>query len=622
MEKTKPFVIEYNQPKVLLGCELVDLEGNIFKSSKAVIEAHRTGNVSSNPIIYCPVCGAGNRDTAWGFPRNKRKIATHKGQCPNCGERLTISYRESVDDCPSIPNKKGEPYVRIARVSGRTPSNFAHQLKWWPVSDGKLTIETVSHLCFNRTMYGNYFIQTETLRYRFIYNLDTGMCYSMKGIDIKGQPSKYSVQEQRLQNRTFDHMSLIHYEMQQDFINIVLTAMREYKGIDFLSTVEESDISCKANIYHRIDGRTVGVGSLGCINYFAEMKRSDLLDMMNITGDLVPQSAKRVFKNLISLSKDSEVEWLPQYMQRRSIRNRLNKRAISFYMYKWLHACGLKDVNIMNRIVDDYIDNVTYRPEDYSPFSEPSADSTNMSWIVKNGCLDISSDNMKFMRWAINGRDANSIYHLVKSALHHQHHLLFDSARMYKELVDTDYELPQNVGTLKELHDELSVLNNKRRHSNLVIKYSEDEKNLEMDCGEYSFRLAKDTDSLYDIGKELSICVGSYGRDAAAKRCTIVTMSRDDKCVACIELSVKKKEMVMRQLKGRFNHTVKEIEPVTEWVAATGINAKCYDYETAVEHKSNGFDNRDRDYHVENPRFNQNVHARNWDVDFDVAFPF
>ena len=614
MVKTKPFVIDYRKPRVLIGGELVDSDGNIFKSITEMTKAKNKYNVMVNQIVYCPQCSVGNRDVNWGFPRNQRKRKKHKGQCPNCGKRLTLEYREDVGGYNTVLHcKKDEEQMEINRVSAHNPGIFPAQLKWWPINDGKLTLEIVTDLYFNRTMYGQYWLQHEIVRHRVIFNLDTGLCYSMRGIDRNGNPSEYSKQKHRLQNRTFGYMEVLPYAMDNAFVEIVLNALSKYKGIEY--SEEPFDPGQTHKVIHKYLylGHRIGRDSLGVMNYFAEMKSNDLEDMLRLNHESLQSNAKRSFRNLIALSKDNEVEWLPKYMQKRSIRNRLNKRVIAFYLYKWLHACGIRDVNIMNRVVDHYIDEYANNTSCTNPFDNTNYNQS-LSHIVDKYCLvsEEAKQSVDFMKWALMGRDANSVYHFIIGVFAHQRYLLTDGARMYKTIVAMGEELPRNIGNIKELHDELTVTHNKCKNKNLTIKYTNEEQKLEMDLDGYSFRLAKDTDSLYDIGKALSICVGSYGRSAAAKKCTIVTMSKDDKYVACIELRPKQKEMIMQQLKGRFNHTVTEIEPVTEWVAATGIKADCYDYKMAIEHKANAFDGQDRDYHVENPRFGNQV-VRNED---------
>lgn len=606
MIKTKPYIIDYKKPIVFIGSEYVDLQGNIFKSSKELKVAQETAQLQMNEIVYCPHCHAGNRDVDWGFPREQKRTFVHKGQCPNCGERLSLEYQASVGLRATVRNKKDEEPMSVMRVTAKAPAHCPSKLKWWPVSDGKLAIEIVSDLYFNRTMYGKYWLHHEIVRHRFIFNLDTGLCYAMRGIDDKGAPSKYSSQTNRLQNCTFTYMRDIPYDMTQDFIEVVMQAMQEYKNVAFTTIKTDDSHADRACV---CCNTRVGCHALSFINYFADMKPKDLEDMLCLERESIPASTKRVFRNLIALSKDGEVEWLPKYMQKRSIRNRLNQRVSTFFIYKWFHACGLRDVNVMNRIIDHYIDEYDAPYNVNEAYYMQDAKMASLMRIARRYCINTSDGQIKFVKWALKGRNANSIYQFIKSAFDNESYLLTDSARMYNALANVNYELPANTGTLKELHDALSALNNKRRFSNLQIEYSDAEKELEMDLDGYSFRLPKDTDSLYDIGRALNICVGSYGRRAAAKSCTIVTMSKDDKYVACIELKASKKDIVMHQLKGRFNHTVKEIEPVSEWVAATGISAKCHDYQNAIDHKKSSFDNRERDYAIADPRFNAQIAA-------------
>ena len=618
MVNTKPFVIEYKQPRVLIGCEFVNLEGNIFKSVKDLKEAEQAGNVQAKPIVFCPACGAGNRHDTWGFPitPESNRIKKHKGQCPNCGERLTLEYSYDLERSAAFSDNSPIP---VHSVKGRTPTKLSAYLKWWPVGDDKLTIETVSDMYFSRTMYGQYWLHHEVLRYRYIFNFNTGLCYSMRGVDAKGNQSKYSIQTNRLQNRTFSTFDTIPYDMNKDFAKVVLDAIAEHEGLEYEEIMDENNWNKKLEKVFLCGNHRIGVSMLGWVNYFSDMKPMDLSDMLEISHHRLSASAKKNFKNLVSLSCRGEVEWLPKYMQKRSIRRRLNQRAVSFFLYRWLYACGVRDINVMNNIVDDYINVPTDKREQRVVKRKEDQVVLSIGDIVARNCADASNVSINFMKWALRGRSAKSIYQFVTNVLTTDSYLLSDSVRMYKTLPKK--ALPDNVGNIKELHGALVVVDRKWRFSNKEIEHTDIEKALEMDIGEYSFRLAKDTDSLYDIGKALSICVGSYGRDAVAKRCTIMTMSKHGQYVACIELRVRKKDVQMVQLKSRFNHTVKEIEPITEWVAATGVNAQCSDYQNAVDHKNSGFDECNRDYHVENPRFNTPVgHHNNTDFEPNLNF--
>ena len=622
MVKTKPFVIDYKQPRVLIGCEFVDSKGEIFKSPKALKEAAYNNGVqyNINPIIFCHACGAGNRHNVWGFPNtpNARSYKQHKGQCPNCGERLTLEYGCEIAGAKAS-DENGE--IKVAQVRGKSPTGFPSALKWWPVDDGKLAIESVVDLYFSRTMHGQYWLKHEALRYRYIFNLETGLSYSMRGVDAKGNASEYSGQTNRLQNRTFGTMQL-HYDMYRDFVDVVLGALKEQKGLEYTKKLEKQRYGNEMETVYSCGNHKVSYNMLGWVNYFAVMKPVDLGDMLEMTNRDVSDGVKKYFKNLIALSSNGEVEWLPKYMQKRSIRRRLKKRAVSFYLYKWLYACGIRDINVMNSIIDDYID-VQKKEIDTSDSAIRIGFNTaiqgTVGEIVARHCVGSEQKTANFMKWALKGRSAASTHQFVTSVLASDSFMLDDSVRMYEGIPKN--HLPSNNGNLKELHDALVVVDRKLRFANKEIELTETEKSLEMDKNGYSFKLAKDTDTLYDIGKAMGICVGSYGHDAVAKRCTIMTMSKDDRYVACIELRVNKKAVQMVQLKSRFNHTVKEIAPIVEWVAATGINAECNDYHNAINQQTNGFDNSEHDYHVENPRLNVPIERRDNNANgFDFAF--
>ena len=597
MVNVKPFVIEYTHNLVFTGCEFAKKDGSVFSSLKEMKKHTGVNDFESYEILFCPSCQSGHRMVTWGFPEAKGRYSKKKGCCPNCGERITLAYEYRYENLKVVDSTSFGRNVEIKHAGGSNPAIETKALKWWPVEDGKLAIEVVTALYFSRTMYGKYWLEKELLRHRYIFNFKTGQAYMMTGVDRDGKVSKYSLQSRRLQNYTFSMCPGIPSDMREDFVRIVLDALKQEKGIEsqYIAEAEEDGLPWRTNEW-RIAGQSVGIHNLNQLNYFSDMKVGDITDMLTFSWH--DSKEKRNLRNLITLSQ-GEVEWLPKYMQKRSIRNRLNKRAIAYYMYRWLYKCGVRDVNVMNGIVDTYIDMRSYSST--SVAEENMMPARPMNRVVCAYCLNHSPEAVAFVKWAIKGRNAESARSFITSILNADDFLFSDCVRMLKYL-PKDYRPERAIGNLREIHDELVVLDRKWRFGNRPIDYTDIERALEVDCGEYSFRLAKDTDSLYDIGKKMGICVGSYGREAVAKNCTILTMQKADKYIACIELRVRKKHAAMVQLKSRFNHTVSEIEPVVEWVNITGVDPNCSDYQYAINHKKSGFDSRNHDYHVENPR--------------------
>ena len=630
MIKAKPSVIEYAQKRILTGREKVSIKGEFFHSVKEYKEVVYNEGCLEHDILFCPHCGAGNRATVWGFPMtpNARTVKKHKGQCPNCGERLVLDYADEFDNCRWIIREPGEEecFVFATFVRSSRPTCFPVALKWWEVAEDKLAIETVHELLYSRTMYGKYWIQRELLRYRFVFNLKTGQSYMMRGVDGKNKPSKESVQTRRLQNYAFKYLEGVPSEMRDDFVHVVLQALAQYRGLTYEKPAMDSTYRCA---YTSID-----LSNLSRLMYFSSMQESDIRDFVNIPVSLFPKNIRAILPRLRELSAQGEVEWLPKYMQKPSVRKRLLQHAANFFFYRWLRDCGVTDINVMNRFVDYWCSLPCLdKTEDDLPFGSNKQRRFPVAYAAGR-CLAHSKGDKEFIKWALEGRSAESAYAFLVSALEESsHYLIIDSSRMLHGLKSANMQPARAVGNLKEVHDALAVLDHKRKYGNKEIEYSDVEKALEIDLGEYSFRLAKDTDSLYDIGKTMGICVGSYSNRAAAKACTILTMQKAEKYVACIELRVRNRDVSMAQLKSKYNHTVAEIEPVVEWVQKTGIKASdCYDYRNALERRKGGFDDRDHDYHVENPRL-QNPHRhvvvyhndfanREWRPEDDALLPF
>jgi hypothetical protein len=117
-----------------------------------------------------------------------------------------------------------------------------------------------------------------------------------------------------------------------------------------------------------------------------------------------------------------------------------------------------------------------------------------------------------------------------------------DIGRMYQNIIDINQEYQLNFrGDIIEFHDLLAndyvrMINEKKD-----IPYKKEELVLEKKVNDYEFKLARDTHELIDIGSKMSICVGGYRHEALTKRCTIVTLSKKEEPLICIELNSVKK---------------------------------------------------------------------------------
>lgn len=110
-----------------------------------------------------------------------------------------------------------------------------------------------------------------------------------------------------------------------------------------------------------------------------------------------------------------------------------------------------------------------------------------------------------------------------------------------------------NNRTPSELHDELSALQSKCKHTNKQVIYSDEVKErFNLDINGFHFRLPQDTNELVATGEKLQICVGSYGDSVASGREHVIIMYDDDyTAVGC--LSTNRQMTGLDQAKGYHN---------------------------------------------------------------------
>ena len=119
--------------------------------------------------------------------------------------------------------------------------------------------------------------------------------------------------------------------------------------------------------------------------------------------------------------------------------------------------------------------------------------------------------------------------------------------------------------TLRETHDLAWKLNSKIRTPNQKIPYTKEEEQYEMYLRDIQFHLPKDTHTLFDVGSEMHICVGSYGHFAVQKSCTIVVGYVDNKPGVCIELN--HGSIVQAKLFGNERPAGETRKTILQWAA-------------------------------------------------------
>ena len=137
-----------------------------------------------------------------------------------------------------------------------------------------------------------------------------------------------------------------------------------------------------------------------------------------------------------------------------------------------------------------------------------------------------------------------------------------------------EYEINLNA-SIKELHDLVLSDYEKMQHENIEIDYShvENKALFEYSDNGLTFRLAKDTHELIDVGAKMHICVGSYRHSALKHYCHIVIVrDTNENPVVCIELD--NELTYINQAKLKYNNLpTKEIGLIIEkWAQMNNLD--------------------------------------------------
>ena len=137
-----------------------------------------------------------------------------------------------------------------------------------------------------------------------------------------------------------------------------------------------------------------------------------------------------------------------------------------------------------------------------------------------------------------------------------------------------EYEINLNA-SIKELHDLVLSDYRKMQYENIEIDYShiKNKALFEYSDNGLTFRLAKDTHELIDVGAKMHICVGSYRHSALKHYCHIVIVrDTNENPVVCIELD--NELTYINQAKLKYNNLpTKEIGLIIEkWAQMNNLD--------------------------------------------------
>lgn len=115
-----------------------------------------------------------------------------------------------------------------------------------------------------------------------------------------------------------------------------------------------------------------------------------------------------------------------------------------------------------------------------------------------------------------------------------------DTYRNYERIISAvpDYKLPNNRLRLKDLHDKIAKDANKIKVKPVNYVYEDDfiERFDNKTINGILFTVAKSNKELIKIGSEMGICVGGYDNRVQSGSLFIISMSKDNEYIGCIEV--------------------------------------------------------------------------------------
>lgn len=192
---------------------------------------------------------------------------------------------------------------------------------------------------------------------------------------------------------------------------------------------------------------------------------------------------------------------------------------------------------------------------------------------------------------------------LVKRLLRTEHYSVTDTFRMLKQLEShkginfrkksipfssrKEYDAWIRSMYMKDFskkhHDEISSVFNVVCTKNEKIPYSKAEKRLETKVetkhDNFQIYLPRDTAELRNVGREMNICVGSYGDRAVKKSCTIVVMKMNGEYDVCMELAENEVVQVKKYGNKMVDADSSEYKILYNWMTKNHLNGKnCIDF--------------------------------------------
>lgn len=389
-----------------------------------------------------------------------------------------------------------------------------------------------------KTIKLNYYRKTgywniDTKKTRMTFNLKTGMTYIIEGKKIKNV--SYSTTN----------------------IEYVMRSCNMYPGVKIIDEDKifkeayELIANYKEKMYNKKPVEYEHINNLALFNRFPY-----------ITSESLFKESDYTVKYMNKVSQDSYIDQaILSTINNTKISKGLRKAILNSSKYEGVLIC--KVLLIINKLLK-YLktDNVRKLFDSLTIFA-----------------LDRLSENIKFIKNIPEHLENSFINKIVKDS----GRLIYDTLHMYNIVLrsNKDYKIDYRK-SIEEIHDDLSEVSYAISNPLVVFKNTKEERALEYSDGEYCIKIAKTNYELYNIGKTMHICVGSYSNYVKKKLLSIYTLQDNNgKPIICIEVRDNK----VMQCKMKFNKPVYEnqelLKYINKWMNKNKLESCSYDLHTS-----------------------------------------
>ena len=486
-----------------------------------------------------------------------------------CGYRLdhfkieVNSEKEINEDtevcCPNCGNKKAIKELREIQKNYQLCNKFF-------INGDKIKVNS-------RSILFNYYrgrIVTTTIHNMVIINMKTGFSYELATF-INGKKSKNSTP---IANCTYKHhTSISNYEPYsnkckklEDVIEGIYNAIREYKINNkivegYVPTFEQNKKYYNAKIktnefYYSPDGLStfINMQSIFLFNRFPCINVFDSKTLFSPQSYYASDDIYKQCNKIRRTVKQEDPQAINSILEKHNIPRTKKNKALLLTIglnYVLIYKALSNNVAIDNiyKLVNSFKEELIFNPRIYK-FFEVYALTKQQENNLCNKIANLKTDN--------------EVY------------IARDFLNMAVELKEKkpEYEINFNA-SIRELHESVLSDYRKMQHENVEIDYShiKNKALFEYSNNGLTFRLAKDTHELIDVGSKMHICVGSYRHLALNHQCYIVIVrDTDENPVVCIELD--DKLTYINQAKLKYNNLpTKEIGLIIEkWAQMNNID--------------------------------------------------